>query len=436
MGFSPLFWALALALLAATLAFLLLPLLRRGATADAPADQSAVTAVFRDHKRQIEDEFAARTITAEERDASLADLTARFGQELPREAELPQRQGGTGRWLAAVVIAACVPVAAGALYWSLGNPAAMSAATAVAASPHGAGSGMDDPKMQQAVAALAERLKTNPEDGQGWYILGRSYRVMGRMDAAVMAYAEASKRLPNDPAVYTDWAEAVAQTQGKTLGGQPTDLLDRALALDPNYPKALALRGSAALEINDTPKAIALWQKLRAQLPPDDPNIPDIDDALARAGAAPAPAAAKAPAPASPAAAMAAATTPPKAAAPAAPPAAGAGVEGRVELDPAIAKNASPDDVVFVYARPSEGSRMPLAVLRLKVSDLPKTFALTDEMAMTPASTISKAGKVIIEARVSKGGSVAAQPGDLSGVSGVIEPGARNVRVTIDKVVP
>ncbi|MFO1415260.1 MAG: c-type cytochrome biogenesis protein CcmI [Burkholderiales bacterium] len=433
MGFSPLFWAFAFALLAATLAFLLPPLLRRNVAVEAPADASAVTAVFRDHKRQIEEEFAARTITAEERDAALAELTQRFGQELPKEAAAQTRHGGHSRFVAAVVIAAIVPAVAGGLYYTLGNPTAMSP---VASAPHGTAAGMDDPQMQQAVAALAERLKANPEDGQGWYILGRSYRVMGRMDAAIMAYSEASKRLPKDPAVYTDWAEAVAQAQGKTLAGQPIELLDRALALDPNFPKALALRGSAAAEAGDNAKAIALWQKLRAQLPPDDPNLPDVDAALARVGGAPPAATA-----AAPAAAAIAAAKPAPAAAPAkggndAGTAGGGSLEGRVEIDPKLAKSAGPDDTVFLFARAAEGPRMPLAVLRFKASELPKSFTLTDAMAMTPAATISKAGKVVVEARISKSGDVAARPGDLSGASGVIEPGARNVRVTIDKVLP
>jgi len=427
MGFSPLFWALALALLAATLAFLLLPLLRRNAAVHAPADESAVTAVFRDHKRQIEDEFAARTITAEERDAALAELTQRFGQELPRNAQPVAASGGSSRFVAAVIIAALVPAVAGGLYYKLGTPDALS--PMAANKPHGAGAGMDDPQMKQAIEALAERLKANPEDGQGWYILGRSYRATNRLDAAILAYTEAAKRLPNDPAVYTDWAEAVAQAQGKTLAGKPVELLDRALTLDPNYPKALALRGSAAAEAGDAPKAIALWQKLRAQLPPDDPNLPDVDEALARVGAAPAPVAAAAPA-------SKAASAAPAATAKAENGNVGGSVEGRVEIDPKIAKNASPDDTVFIFARASEGPRMPLAILRLKASELPKAFALTDAMAMTPASTISKAGKVVVEARVSKSGNVSVQPGDLSGVSAVIEPGARNVRVMIDKVVP
>jgi cytochrome c-type biogenesis protein CcmH len=287
--------------------------------------------------------------------------------------------------------------------------------------------------MREMIDALAARLKANPENGEGWFMLARSYRALGRLDAAVQAFGEAAKRLPNDPTVLTDWAEAIAQTQGRSLVGEPTRLLDQALAADANFLKALALRGSAAMEANDPATAATVWKRLRAQLPPDDPNLADIDAALAQAGVAPGdiPKAAAVPANAPPAMAAAGTTTP----------AAGAGkaagsVEGRVELDPRLAGNAAPDDTVFIFARAAEGPRMPLAALRVKVSELPKAFTLTDDMAMTPTATLSKAGKVVIEARVSKGGNPAAQPGDLSGASPPIAPGARNVRVTIDHVVP
>ena len=79
---------------------------------------------------------------------------------------------------------------------------------------------------------------------------------------------------------------------------------------------------------------------------------------------------------------------------------------------------------------------MPLAAMKLAASDLPRAFALTDEMAMSPAATISKASKVIVEARVSKSGNVKPQAGDLAGTSAAVAPGARGVTVTIDRVVP
>jgi len=420
---SPLFWVFALVLLAATLAVLLLPLLRRSRAAEAPADQSAATAVFRDHKRQIEADHAARTIDDTERDAALVDLTARFGQELAAEAPAARTAGERGRWIAALVLVACVPAVAGVLYYTLGNPAAMTSRTVA----HGSDPAMDDPQVIAMVDALAKRLQANPEDGEGWAMLGRSYRALGRFDASVLAYSEAAKRLAPSAALYSDWAEAAAQAQGKSLAGQPTELLDRALKLDPDYPKALALAGSAAVERNDPATAAVLWKRLRATLPPDSPDLAQVDDALTRIGAAP-PAAG--PAPKTPP--MAAATKAPAASAGAA----GASVEGRVELDPKLVKNAAPGDTVFIFARNPEGSRMPLAAMKLTAADLPKSFALTDDMAMTPAATISKAAKVVIEARVSKTGNVVPQPGDLSGTSAPVAPGARNVRVTIDRVVP
>jgi cytochrome c-type biogenesis protein CcmH len=272
------------------------------------------------------------------------------------------------------------------------------------------------------VEQLAKKLSANPEDGAGWALLGRSYRVLGRYDASAMAYNEASKRLPPDATLYAEWAEAIAQAQGRTLAGQPTELLERAVRIEPNNQKALALLGAAAMERNDRPAAIALWTKLRGLLPPDSPQARQIDDALAQVGAAQGPTASVAPAaPAAPAT-------------PAAHP--GKSVAGRVEVDPKLAKSVAPGDTVFIFARDPDGGRMPLAAMKLRGADLPRSFALTDEMAMSPAATISKAGKVVIEARISKSGDVKPQAGDLAGASTAVAPGATDVRVTIDRVVP
>jgi len=89
MASSPLFWLLAFALVAGTLMLLVFPLLRRSAGVAAPADQSAAIAVFRDHKRQIEADFTAGSITTAERDTALDDLTARFGHELAQQTPEP-----------------------------------------------------------------------------------------------------------------------------------------------------------------------------------------------------------------------------------------------------------------------------------------------------------------------------------------------------------
>ena len=433
---SPLFWLFAFALLIGTLAFLVPPLLRRAAAADAPADASAATAVFRDHKRQIEADFAANAITAEERDAALADLAARFGAELQQDPPPAARAAGEHpRWIAAIVIVALVPVVAGALYFSLGNPTAMSAAAPAKAGGHAnMKDPAKDPQMAAIVDGLAKRLQANPDDGEGWAMLGRSYRVLGRMEAAAMAYGEAAKRLPPNAIVYTEWAEAVAQAQGQTLGGLPTELLDKALAVDPGYQKALALAGSAALERNDRATAARLWTQLRASLPPDSPNIAEVDAALKELGVTPPPpaAAAKAPAPTT-----SVASAPPARGTASPPASAGAStIEGRVEIDPKLAGKVAPGDTIFVLARDPDGSRMPLAALKLSGTDLPKTFTMSDSMAMSDAAALSKAKRIVVEARVSKSGNAMLQPGDLTGTSAPVAPGARDVRVTIDRVAP
>ena len=112
-----------------------------------------------------------------------------------------------------------------------------------------------------------------------------------------------------------------------------------------------------------------------------------------------------------------------------------AGVQGRVEIDPKLAAKIAPGDALFIYARDPEGSRMPLAVMRGTAAELPKAFALTDAMAMTPANTISHAKTVVVEARISKSGNAMPQSGDLRGASAPVEARHGQVRVVIDQIV-
>ena len=110
-------------------------------------------------------------------------------------------------------------------------------------------------------------------------------------------------------------------------------------------------------------------------------------------------------------------------------------VAGRVALAPALAGRAGPEDTVFILARPAEGSRMPLAVLRKQVKDLPLSFRLDDSMAMAPGTIISKQARVVVSARISKSGEAMPRPGDLSGQSAPVAPGATGIEISIDEVV-
>jgi cytochrome c-type biogenesis protein CcmH len=132
-----------------------------------------------------------------------------------------------------------------------------------------------------------------------------------------------------------------------------------------------------------------------------------------------------------------------KAAAPATPVVAaastGATLSGQVLLTAEMAAKLTPTDTLFIFARAKEGPRMPLAVLRIagpKTSDFPKSFELTDAMAMAPGMSLSSFPEIVIEARISRSGNAPLQPGDLSGVSEAVKPGARAVKVTISRVAP
>ncbi|HZW72317.1 MAG TPA: c-type cytochrome biogenesis protein CcmI, partial [Caldimonas sp.] len=230
-----------------------------------------------------------------------------------------------------------------------------------------------------------------------------------------------------------DYADAVAATKGTANNPQSIALIDRALVLDPNHPKALALAGTVAFERADYVKAIADWQKILDQLPPGTEFADRIQSSIAEARERATAAGTALPPAASASAAVAAR-------APGGTTTAGAGaanagaVSGVVTLDPSLASQAAPDDAVFVFARPA-GGRMPLAVLRKTVRDLPLTFTLDDSMAMSPAAKISSATQVTIGARISKSGTALPQPGDLAGETTGVAPGATGVAVRIGSVV-
>lgn len=115
--------------------------------------------------------------------------------------------------------------------------------------------------------------------------------------------------------------------------------------------------------------------------------------------------------------------------------AAPASVSGKISLSPALVGKASPTDTVFILARAAQGPRMPLAVFRKQVKDLPLEFTLDDSMAMQPQMKISSFDQVVVAARVSKSGGAMSQPGDFEGVSAAVKPGAKGLNIVIDTIV-
>ncbi|MGS1106864.1 c-type cytochrome biogenesis protein CcmI [Achromobacter anxifer] len=420
-------WIIVVLLLLATLLCLIPPLLRR-APAEPPASEANVRAFYLAQREQLR------------RDMDNGSLTAAAGmraeEELQRDLlqDLDLRRGRGAPWAGqrAGIAAAClltvlIPVAAVLLYGQLGNPrAAASANAGQPAEPHAADTGND---MTLAINALAQRLRTAPDDADGWYMLARSYETLGRYTDAVAAYQQVLRLVPGQPAVLADLADALLSANQGNPDEASIAAVAQALAAQPDQPKALALAGMMALRRGDAAEALAHWERLQALLPPDSEAARQIQSNIAQArnmAAAPAPAAA---------ARSAAAMPPATGAAPAAA-ASAARISGRASIADALRGRVQPSDTVFILARPEEGSRMPLAILRMQVSDLPRDFVLDDSSAMSPDATLSRAGKVRVEIRVSKSGTAAARPGDLGGTLPGIGIHADGLELVADTVVP
>ncbi|MBI5718352.1 MAG: tetratricopeptide repeat protein [Burkholderiales bacterium] len=285
-------------------------------------------------------------------------------------------------------------------------------------------------QLDKLVAQLKERLDKSPGDHEGWTLLGRSQMTLGRYAEAAAAYEKALAIKPDDPVTMTDYADALGVLNGRTLDGEPARLLERALKLDPRHIKALVLVGTLEFQRGNYAAAQKRWQEVLDIGPAGDGLVE-----LAREGVSQAQArqrnAAAAPSAAPPAARASGGTAGPTASA------AGPGISGTVRLSAALKAQASPNDVVFIFARAASGGPgggMPLAILQRRVADLPATFTLDDSLAMSPAARLSSAQQVVITARVSKSGQAMAQPGDLEGSSAPVAPGARDLVVEISNV--
>lgn len=368
--------------------------------------RDANIAIYRDELRELDADLAAGTLAREDYQRARLELEARLLEDVPAgeaAAAAPARR--TSVW----ALVAAVPLVAAAVYLLTGDPGALAPARRMP----------DAAQIEAMVARLAAKMREQPEDVEGWKLLGRSYAVMGRFPQAVDAYAQAAERSPRDPQLLADFADALAMARGgpgqMSLSGEPEKLVQRALEIDPNNLKALALAGTAAYERRDYAKAADLWARMLPLVPAGSEDAQavaqNVSEARKLAGIG------------EPVGKKAQASV------------AAAGVRGVVRMAPRLESQVKPGDVLFVFARAAEGPPMPLAVVRARAADLPLQFSLDDSMAMAQGLKLSAFPKIVVTARVSKSGAPTAQPGDLQGASPAIANDASGVTVTIDTVV-
>ena len=381
----------------------------------------ALLAPFKRQLADLEQAHSAGTLSQAQRDAERASLERRLLDMLLHDSAVAASSAAKPAWSLMVGVTVLVLVIAigGYTYKRSANP------------PQGDEEGADGAPSQAQVAAMveqvAERMKQNPNDADGWAMLARSYSMMQRNDDALAAYQKAIALGKDDAGLLVDYADTLAVKNQHSLQGEPMALITRALKLDPDHIKGLALAGADAFERKDFALAAKYWGRIQAVGPPDDALVQRVAASLQEARklaglpdqAAPAVAQSKPPAQADTGAAAAG----------------GPSVSGTVSLSPELRAQTSPEDTVFIFAKAVPNGRMPLAAERKQVKDLPYQFTLDDSKSMSPQARLSGATQVVISARISKSGNAIAQPGDLQGQSAPVALGAKDLRIDIHEVV-
>lgn len=458
-------------LVVAVLALLLWPLLKaRSVPSEALPDLSSDLlphlAVLREQAAQLEAERRAGVLDDAQHAAAHAELARRVLEEEAQTAtsSVRARHSNSGQMLrpsapqgrrTAWLLALAVPLVVAGLYTRLGQPQVLQAAAQAAAASSGAPTAKE---IEAMVNQMADRLENGPPeqtaDPTAWAMLARSMAALQRYPEADRAYLRAIALAPRNAQLLADRADLLAMLRGPQGRTEVDSLIAQALQIDPQQLKALALAGSAALERQDWPAAVAYLERAQRVAPAGSEFAAELARSLAAAREAqgvPAQAAAQnntAPlsTPSMPSAQLSN-TAPPAAAAsalnlaqsaPALTPAQAQAyaVSGSVDLLPAFKSAVPAGSTLFIYARAVQGPRMPLAVLRLPVGSWPVNFKLDDALAMSPELRLSQFKEVVVQARISRSGEALPQTGDWLGQSAPLKPGSQGVKLVIERVQP
>lgn len=412
-------------------------LLRQGPVVTSASQSQANVKVYREQILDLDREHANGHLSDSEWQQSRDELSVRLLQDTAVEDE-PHVITQAQSWRTAVVIALVFPISALALYIWLGAPEAFSPMPSAAVSAEAATDQAAPPNLDQIVENLASKLQADPNNLEGWVLLGRTHRSMGNLDAALSAFDRALKLNADDELILARAEVLAAKNQGR-FDGEPWRVIREVLQRDPQNYAALLLAGSASYANNRYADALEFWQRARLRLTADHPDVPNLIEAMsavqaklknpaspsstpAAQGAPSAPASGSAAAGATPAAAVASATGGAASA---------LNVSGQVRLSKALTSQTSPTDVVFVYAVPANGERMPLALLKTTVAQLPLKFTLDDSSAMLPDRKLSGASQVLVKARISKSGNAIPQSGDWEGSLGPVKLGSTGLDLEI-----
>lgn len=427
------FWIVAITLVVAALLFVVPPMFRRDEREELERREVNIS-VYKNQLSELEEDLAAGDVTQEHYDKSRLEIERRLLEDI---AIVEKGVTKTSKGLSvgsSAFIAIGVPALAIGMYMDIGNlegldPDSYEQPIVGGDSPHGDGADIAM-QIEAMVSQLAERLANNPQDIEGWVMLGRSLSVLGRYQEAVQAYEKAIQFVGEDPNILTDYADAIAMATGESLEGRPTQLLRKAISIDPTNQKALWLLGTALFERGDFVGAVEHWEHLQKLLPPGSEDTQAMASNIAEARAyrerqlagefGPAPEAM------SLQDSLDGKTIE----------VSSASVSGTVSVSADLAQQFSKDDTLFIFAKAPTGPQMPLAIIRTTAGELPMEFNLDQTMAMMPNMSLANFNEVVVSARISKGQDAIAQSGDLQGESTVVAVGTSGLNIQIDSVIP
>jgi cytochrome c-type biogenesis protein CcmH len=387
--------------------------LRRAAHTPAAANASGTGDLLRAQWQELQAEQAAGRLSSDALQRVREELLQRLVEEdTPQTINAPRahHRDAPARGPHAALLMA-LPLVAVLVYALTGNP--MAAGPRASAAPEDAARAQTEAMVAQLAAQLAQAdnnaagAAADTGSAEAWVWLAQLQAGLQRFAEAEQAYGRALARRPDVAQWLVDRADLYVVAHG-AKDGEAERLVQRALQLAPNHPKALAIAGGMAFDRGDATQARRLWARARAVLPAESTFAQELDRSIAAAEAEGARA-----------------------------PNAATAISGTVQLAPDLAAKAKPEATVFVLvraARQGTGSRMPLAVRRHQVAELPLRFTLTADDAMTPSASWAAGDALEVEVLVSHTGEARAQAGDLVAGPVGVKAGASGLALVVKTV--
>lgn len=257
--------------------------LLRTAKGDGISSERLNASIHRDQLQALEADLARGAISQQDFETTRDELQLRLLDDTESFEASPKKKTA-GFWSAkrtAAAVALTLPIMALGLYLQLGTPEAIN--------PVASGNANND-QLVQMVDSLAARLKDNPNDSNGWAMLARSYKALGRFEESRQAFEKAGDIVKNDPDLLIDHADVLGVLAGNSLVGKPQQMIEEALRMNPEHPMSLMMAGVASYQNGDFPKAVTYWEKLLGLLQPGSPDAlqvqANIDEARAKGGQA------------------------------------------------------------------------------------------------------------------------------------------------------